>query len=73
MAPNNSKPYSVRNVAERVSMDEQGRLMKTLEVTYVSARGNVATVSVPLADASPDNVKKAIEQHLSGIEAIYNL
>jgi len=67
------KPYTVTNLMERVSPAQNGSYQKVIEVTYQTARGTISTVTVPVEQATPENVRAAIEAAVAKIEAIYNL
>ena len=67
------KLYTVRNVNERILPDTQGRLREVMQVTFEMPQGFFGTVDIPKADATPENVKAALDKRAGEIAVIYGL
>lgn len=65
--------WRVTGQVERTQIDPTGRPVQGMTVTFQTGSGTTGSVWLPLPLYTPDNVRKAIGEAASGIEAVAGL
>jgi hypothetical protein len=73
VAPNPSGGWKVENQVAKVGLDGSGRAVEGMEVFFVTAKGNHASVFIPKARYNVDTVRAAVMEQVAVIDAIHDL
>lgn len=65
--------WHVIGQVERTQIDPTGRPVQGMTVSFQTGSGTQGSVFLPLPLYTPDNVRKAISEAASGIEAVAGL